>query len=68
MPFTPGALTTVDIMDQHAMLTLAPGSEVRVGDILVFTKSHPCLTFDKWKTLFLIDNDYNVLEEIETCF
>lgn len=68
LPFTPGALTTVDIMDQHAMLTLAADSEVRVGDILVFTTSHPCLTFDKWKTLFLIDDDYNVLEEMETCF
>lgn len=66
--FTPGAFMTVDIMDQHAILTLVPGSEVQVGDILIFTTSHPCLTFDKWKMLFLIDSDYNVLEEMETCF
>ncbi|MFG7613747.1 hypothetical protein ACG0R2_27735, partial [Klebsiella pneumoniae] len=41
---------------------LAPGSDVQVGDILLFGTSHPCLTFDKWKTLLLVDDDYNVLD------
>ena len=30
--------------------------------------SHPCLTFDKWKTLLLVDDDYNVLDELDTLF
>ncbi|EJG2193754.1 TPA: amino acid deaminase [Klebsiella oxytoca] len=61
-------IESVGIMDQHCMLRLAPGSDVQVGDILVFGTSHPCLTFDKWKTLLLVDEQYNVLEELDTLF
>ncbi|WP_159567277.1 amino acid deaminase [Budvicia diplopodorum] len=63
-----GSITSVGIMDQHCMLQLAPNGDVQVGDILVFGTSHPCLTFDKWKTLLLVDDDYNVLEMLETAF
>ncbi|MGL5965927.1 MAG: amino acid deaminase [Kluyvera sp.] len=62
------SLETTGIMDQHAMLKLAPGADVKVGDILVFSTSHPCLTFDKWKALLLVDDSYNVLETLETAF
>ena len=61
-------IASVGIMDQHCMLHLAPGSDVQVGDILVFGTSHPCLTFDKWKTLLLVDDQYNLLEELDTLF
>ncbi|WP_263798082.1 amino acid deaminase [Klebsiella oxytoca] len=61
-------IESVGIMDQHCMLRLAPGSDVQVGDILVFGTSHPCLTFDKWKILLLVDEQYNVLEELDTLF
>lgn len=62
------SLETTGIMDQHAMLKIAPGADVKVGDILVFGTSHPCLTFDKWKALQLVDDSYNVLETLETAF
>lgn len=62
------SIETTGIMDQHAMLKLAPGVDVKVGDILVFSTSHPCLTFDKWKALLLVDDEYNVLETLETAF
>lgn len=62
------SIETTGIMDQHAMLKLAPGADVKVGDILVFSTSHPCLTFDKWKALLLVDEGYNVLETLETGF
>lgn len=68
LPFKPGAITSTGIMDQHCMLQLAVESDVRVGDIIVFGTSHPCLTFDKWKTLYLVDDDYSVLESLETAF
>ena len=55
-------------MDQHGILQLTPGSDIQVGDILVFGTSHPCLTFDKWQTLLLVDEDYNVLKEMPTGF
>ncbi|WP_279050390.1 amino acid deaminase [Cedecea davisae] len=61
-------IETTGIMDQHAMLKLKPGGDVQVGDILVFSTSHPCLTFDKWKALLLVDDEYNVLDELETAF
>lgn len=61
-------IASVGIMDQHCMLRLAPGSDVQVGDILVFGTSHPCLTFDKWKSLLLVDDEYNVLEALDTLF
>ncbi|PLO98540.1 amino acid deaminase, partial [Klebsiella pneumoniae] len=62
------SIVSTGIMDQHCMLRLAPGSDVQVGDILLFGTSHPCLTFDKWKTLLLVDDDYNVLDELDTLF
>lgn len=68
LPFANPSMQSVGIMDQHCMLQLAAGCDVQVGDILVFGTSHPCLTFDKWKTLLLIDDEYNVLEELETRF
>ncbi len=61
-------IETTGIMDQHAMLKLKPGCDVQVGDILVFSTSHPCLTFDKWKALLLVDEQYNVLDTLETAF
>ena len=68
LEFAAKTLETTGIMDQHAMLKLHPGTDVQVGDILVFSTSHPCLTFDKWKALLLVDDEYNLLETLETAF
>ncbi|WP_338860269.1 amino acid deaminase [Mycetohabitans rhizoxinica] len=56
------------MMDQHAYLRIKPGSDIRVGDIIGFDISHPCLTFDKWRNLLMVDDAYNVVEVIETFF
>ncbi|WP_442897143.1 amino acid deaminase [Erwinia sp. CGal63] len=61
-------LHSVAIMDQHAILQKAPESDIQVGDLLIFGTSHPCLTFDKWRKLLLVDENYNVLEEWATAF
>jgi D-serine deaminase-like pyridoxal phosphate-dependent protein len=37
--------------DQHAFLTLPPGSPVEVGDWIGLGLSHPCTVFDKWSLL-----------------
>ena len=68
LPLTAESIKTTGIMDQHAMLELPPEADVQVGDILVFSTSHPCLTFDKWKALLLVEETYNVLETLETAF
>lgn len=58
----------VEINDQHAMMTLPEGVELRCGDMVVFDISHPCLTVDKWQNLLLVDNDYSVEEVMRTFF
>ncbi len=35
------------LMDQHAYLRIKPGDDLKVGDMIAFDISHPCLTFDK---------------------
>ncbi|MCJ2374571.1 amino acid deaminase [Pseudomonas sp. RGM 3321] len=56
------------VMDQHAFMTVAPGCELKVGDIISFGTSHPCLTFDKWRSGCLVDNDMRVIEPFSTYF
>lgn len=56
------------IMDQHAMMKIPDNADIQVGDILALSTSHPCLTFDKWRQILVIDDDYNVLEAVDTCF
>nr|WP_314526025.1 amino acid deaminase [uncultured Pseudomonas sp.] len=63
-----GACKVTAVMDQHAFMTVAPGVELRVGDIISFGASHPCLTFDKWRVGCLVDEQLNVIETMETCF
>ena len=56
------------VMDQHAFMTVASGTELRVGDIISFGTSHPCLTFDKWRTGCVVDEQFNVVEALEIIF
>ena len=56
------------VMDQHAFMTVAPGTELHIGDIISFGTSHPCLTFDKWRTGCLVDEQSNVVESLEIVF
>ncbi|CAN7507128.1 amino acid deaminase [Trinickia sp. LjRoot230] len=56
------------MMDQHAYLRIRPGADLKVGDMLSFDISHPCLTFDKWRQVLVVDADYRVIEVVETWF
>ncbi|WP_271411918.1 amino acid deaminase [Pseudomonas sp. Q1-7] len=56
------------MMDQHAFMAIPDNADLRVGDMLAFDISHPCLTFDKWRQLLLVDDDYRVTGAIETLF
>jgi D-serine dehydratase len=58
----------VGLNDQHAHLVLPDDSPLRVGDMLSFGISHPCTTFDKWQLLYVVDDDYRVIEGIRTFF
>lgn len=56
------------LSDQHAWMRIPPGSEIQVGDMISCGISHPCTTFDKWRTLFVVDDDYNVTSAVKTFF
>jgi D-serine dehydratase len=56
------------MMDQHAYLRIPAGANLKVGDMIAFDISHPCLTFDKWRQLLVVDPAYQVTEVIETFF
>ena len=44
-----GHWTLTRMMDQHAFMQIAQADDIRVGDMIGFDISHPCLTFDKWR-------------------
>ena len=56
------------MMDQHAYLKIPAGADLKVGDMIAFDISHPCLTFDKWRQLLMVDPSYRVTEVIDTYF
>ncbi|MGB6743671.1 MAG: amino acid deaminase [Terracidiphilus sp.] len=56
------------MMDQHAYLEIASGDPLRPGDMIGFDISHPCLTFDKWRVLPVLDGRYQVVDLVETFF
>lgn len=56
------------MMDQHAFMKVASDADLQVGDMLALDISHPCLTFDKWRQLLVIDDNYTVVDAVETFF
>ena len=46
--------------DQHANMAVPTFPEFQVGDMIGFGISHPCTTFDKWRLMYLLDDDYRV--------
>ncbi|MEZ2346712.1 amino acid deaminase [Terriglobus sp. RCC_193] len=62
------AWETIKLMDQHAYLQIPEDADIKVGDMLGFEISHPCLTFDKWRYVAMVDESYNVLEAVPTYF
>ena len=60
--------TVTKLMDQHAFVQIAPDDDLRVGDMIGFDISHPCLTFDKWRTIVMVNAKYDVVDVIETYF
>ena len=64
----PAQWTVTKLMDQHAYMQIAAEDDVRVGDMIGFDIAHPCLTFDKWRRLLIINSDYDVVDMVETFF
>jgi D-serine dehydratase len=56
------------MMDQHAYMEIGVKDNLRVGDMIGFDISHPCLTFDKWRVLPVLNSHFQVIDVIETFF
>jgi D-serine dehydratase len=56
------------IMDHHAMLTYPENQQLKVGDLIEVSTSHPCLTFDKWREILLVDDQLTIVDQLDTYF
>jgi D-serine deaminase-like pyridoxal phosphate-dependent protein len=54
--------------DQHGYLTFQNDQEILVGDVIGMGISHPCTTFDKWRLIPVVNDDYEVVDLIHTFF
>jgi D-serine dehydratase len=64
----PAHWVVTKMMDQHAYLQIAARDDLRVGDMIGFDISHPCLTFDKWRSLLVLNAEYEVVDLVKTYF
>lgn len=66
-PVPPGVFVT-RLNDQHAFLRVPDPSPFQLGDLIGFGVSHVCTTFDKWRSVLLVDDDYRVTGAVRTYF
>lgn len=64
----PAHWSLTKMMDQHAYMQIGSQAELRVGDMIGFDISHPCLTFDKWRVMPVVDSEYRVVDVVQTYF
>jgi D-serine dehydratase len=68
----PAHWSIVELNDQHAYLRFDPESPAdehpRVGQIVGSGVSHPCTTFDKWRWMPVVDDDYRVIDAVSAHF
>ena len=66
----PASWKIANMNDQHAYLRFPVDGDTapQVGDLVGCGISHPCTTFDKWRALFTVDDDYRVTGAIRTFF
>jgi len=64
----PASWKIANMNDQHAYLRFSAEEAPQVGDLVGCGISHPCTTFDKWRALFTVDDEYRVTGAIRTFF
>ncbi len=61
-------LEILSLNDQHAYGRVRPGFALDVGDRVGLGICHPCTSFDKWRTIAIVDEDDRVVDAIATFF
>jgi D-serine dehydratase len=64
----PVVASVTGLNDQHAYIDTTRAPELAVGDLLICGILHPCTAFDKWRKVPMVDDDYRVVEIVETLF
>jgi D-serine dehydratase len=64
----PAGWTLTKMMDQHAYMQIERQDGIRVGDMVGFDISHPCLTFDKWRVMPVLNGGFQVVDVVQTYF
>jgi len=64
----PCGVTTAKMNDQHAYLELSDDGSLLVGDMVCFGVSHPCTTLDKWRWIPVVNDQYDVVDAVQTFF
>lgn len=64
---SPGHRVT-HLNDQHCHMVIPVDSSLAVGDLVALGISHPCLTFDKWRIIPVVDDNYTCVSAIRTYF
>jgi D-serine deaminase-like pyridoxal phosphate-dependent protein len=65
-PLNPTDHEVVVLNDQHARMRLTNDSPLAVGDLVGSHVSHPCTSFDKWRLVPLVDDNYDVIGAIRS--
>ena len=60
--------TLTKMMDQHAYMQIERQDGIHVGDMVGFDISHPCLTFDKWRVIPVVNREFQVVDLVQTFF
>jgi D-serine dehydratase len=69
MQATPESWKVKALSDQHAHMVFdAEGVWPQVGDRVALGISHPCMTFDKWRWMAIIEDDGGISGAISTHF
>ena len=59
---------TIGLSDQHGHIRVPPQLDIRPGDLVGATISHPCGAFDRWRLLLVVDDAYDVVDAVTTVF
>jgi D-serine deaminase-like pyridoxal phosphate-dependent protein len=54
--------------DQHGYLEMPSDLDLRIGDRVVLGISHPCTAFDKWKLVYAVNDQEDIIGGVVTFF
>jgi D-serine deaminase-like pyridoxal phosphate-dependent protein len=63
-----GTVEATALDDQHLYCRVREGADLRVGDLVACSISHPCSMFDRWRLIPVVDDDDAVAEVVATFF